>query len=270
MMMDSVKNFVQRYQLFQQDDVQQIQLKHRFALVKAFQVEPGMRVLEIGCGQGDTTVVLADAVGDTGHVVAIDIASANYGAPWTLGQAHERIAQSPLGKRISFHLQTDFLTFPVEGTFDVVVLSHCTWYFKNINVLSKYLYKMKNVTDKVCIAEWDLEFPKIEQRSHFCAVSILALYSQFVENDGNVQQIIGRTQIEELGKHGGFTKIYSQVVDASYLQDGAWEIHQANHIRPQFETAPPAIQALVNTYYDVMNGLSEHQSLNSFVAILKK
>lgn len=90
------------------DTIQRTQLTHRIELVKTFQVKKGMKVLEIGCGQGDTTVVLADAVGETGHIVAIDIASPEYGAPITLGEAAETISQSPLGQRIDFHFETDF------------------------------------------------------------------------------------------------------------------------------------------------------------------
>ena len=73
------------------DTIQRTQLTHRIELVKTFQIKKGMKVLEIGCGQGDTTVVLADAVGETGHVVAIDIASTEYGAPITLGEASKTI-----------------------------------------------------------------------------------------------------------------------------------------------------------------------------------
>lgn len=109
--------------------IQQVQLQHRLELVAAFGIQKGMRVLEIGYGQGDTTVAIADAAGESGSVVAIDIASPDYGAPLTLGQATERIKKSSLGERIDFHFEMDFDFF---------------------------------------------ESP-IPQRSHFCAVSILAL-----------------------------------------------------------------------------------------------
>lgn len=48
------------------------QLEHRINLVRYWDITPGSRVLEIGCGQGDCTLVLADAVGEEGHIDAID------------------------------------------------------------------------------------------------------------------------------------------------------------------------------------------------------
>ena len=78
------------------DAIQRTQLKHRLSLVEKFALEPGMRILEVGCGQGDTTVALADAVGEEGHVLAVDIADSDYGAPITLEEATSAIAGSLL------------------------------------------------------------------------------------------------------------------------------------------------------------------------------
>ncbi|MDQ7862686.1 hypothetical protein RCO48_21655 [Peribacillus frigoritolerans] len=44
--------FLSEYQLFEDDLIQQVQLQHRLELVAAFGIQKGMRVLEIGCGQG--------------------------------------------------------------------------------------------------------------------------------------------------------------------------------------------------------------------------
>jgi predicted methyltransferase len=55
------------------------QIEHRIHLVSYWDITPGSRVLEIGCGQGDCTIVLADAVGETGHVDAVDPGAADYG-----------------------------------------------------------------------------------------------------------------------------------------------------------------------------------------------
>jgi ubiquinone/menaquinone biosynthesis C-methylase UbiE len=44
-------------------------------------VPPGASVLEIGCGQGDMSIVLAAAAGPTGHVTALDPGALDYGTP---------------------------------------------------------------------------------------------------------------------------------------------------------------------------------------------
>jgi SAM-dependent methyltransferase len=41
-------------------------------LIRECGIEPGMRVLDVGCGAGDVSLLLAEAVGPGGHVVAID------------------------------------------------------------------------------------------------------------------------------------------------------------------------------------------------------
>ena len=47
------------------------QMDHRLQLLNFWDIMPGSRVLELGCGQGDCTVPLADAVGENGHVDAV-------------------------------------------------------------------------------------------------------------------------------------------------------------------------------------------------------
>jgi SAM-dependent methyltransferase len=41
-------------------------------LIRECGIGPGMRVLDIGCGAGDVSMLLAEAVGDTGSIVAFD------------------------------------------------------------------------------------------------------------------------------------------------------------------------------------------------------
>src|SRR5258708_7601290 len=41
-------------------------------LIRQCGIEAGMSVLDIGCGTGDVSMLLAEAVGDTGRVVAFD------------------------------------------------------------------------------------------------------------------------------------------------------------------------------------------------------
>lgn len=56
------------------------QTEHRIDLVRRWNIQQGDHILELGCGQGDTTAVLAAAVGETGHITAVDPASLDYGA----------------------------------------------------------------------------------------------------------------------------------------------------------------------------------------------
>ena len=45
-------------------------------LLTAAEIQPGMHVLEPGCGTGRLTTILADAVGPSGQVLALDISAA--------------------------------------------------------------------------------------------------------------------------------------------------------------------------------------------------
>jgi ubiquinone/menaquinone biosynthesis C-methylase UbiE len=262
--------FLSTYKLFQDDLIQQVQLQHRMNLVKAFGIKRGMRVLEIGCGQGDTTVALADTVGESGLVVAIDIASPEYGAPLTLGQATDRIKKSRLGDRINFHFEMDFNEFEAAEPFDVAVLSHCSWYFKNPDDLLHYFKNIRKLAKHICFAEWDLDFTSMKQRTHFCAASILALYSNYVNNDGNIQNLFHKSQIQQLLEEAGFSIEKVDTVNAQYLQDGQWEKSYANSLRPEFVNVPTMIQALISSYYELMNASNEEESsMNSFIILAK-
>jgi hypothetical protein len=60
-------------------DVQQSQTIHRLVLLQHWNIPTGSNILELGCGQGDCTTVLAHAVGERGRVVAVDPAELDYG-----------------------------------------------------------------------------------------------------------------------------------------------------------------------------------------------
>jgi ubiquinone/menaquinone biosynthesis C-methylase UbiE len=59
--------------------IQHSQTLHRLALIQHWNIPTGSNVLELGCGQGDCTTVLANSVGEQGSVVAVDPAELNYG-----------------------------------------------------------------------------------------------------------------------------------------------------------------------------------------------
>lgn len=55
------------------------QIQHRIDILNKWNFPLGSKILEIGCGQGDCTLVTAYMVGDQGHVTAIDPAPVDYG-----------------------------------------------------------------------------------------------------------------------------------------------------------------------------------------------
>lgn len=60
--------------------IQKAQTIHRLELLQHWNIYTGSKILELGCGQGDCTAVLASAVGEEGRVVAVDPADLDYGA----------------------------------------------------------------------------------------------------------------------------------------------------------------------------------------------
>jgi predicted methyltransferase len=60
-------------------NVQHSQTKHRLLLLQHWNVPTDSNILELGCGQGDCTTVLAHAVGEKGRIVAVDPAELDYG-----------------------------------------------------------------------------------------------------------------------------------------------------------------------------------------------
>jgi SAM-dependent methyltransferase len=56
------------------------------AALRAAALAPGLRVLDVGCGCGDTTLAAARAVGPSGHVTGVDV------SPQMLARARERAA----------------------------------------------------------------------------------------------------------------------------------------------------------------------------------
>lgn len=267
-MQAKVEAFCEKYRLFNEDEIQKVQLRHRFQLAQSFGIEEGMTVLEIGCGQGDMTVVLADKVGPSGHVTAIDIASKDYGAPLTLDQSHQKIKQTTLGERITFHLETDFLTFEGLPHYDCIVFAHSSWYFHSPERLAEYLKKIRTKTSMLFFAEWDLAFTEVSQRGHFCAATLLALHSTITENDGNIQHLFSRDTIHQMLEDAGFSIVREETVHSRYLQDGQWEIGYAKTLQDAFLKSSTQLHTLATSLIDAMKQ-SGTDSLDTFVLIGK-
>ncbi|POS68534.1 hypothetical protein DHEL01_v213072 [Diaporthe helianthi] len=223
--------------------IEEAQAAHRINILNSWGpdvIKPGSKVLEIGCGQGNCTAVLAEAVGPTGHIHAYDPAPLDYGAPFTLGEAHHHIMKSEVGDRITFISQRPWET---EGTsqpeqaletshlqqWDVIVLAHCVWYFKGRDELSNILKHLKSrVTPggRVCIAEYALHATEQAAWPHVLAAlaqgTLQALRSE--GNSDNIQVPLSPRQIKALAHDQGWNlERETTLVPEEGLLDGSWE-----------------------------------------------
>ncbi|MBD0673149.1 class I SAM-dependent methyltransferase [Streptomyces sp. CBMA156] len=209
--------------------IQQAQTRYRAALVSGWDIPAGASVLEVGCGQGDTTAVLAEAVGPRGRVVAVDIADPSYGAPVTLGQSAKRLKATPLGSRIDFRFGLDVLdeaaiTFP-DGGCDHVVLAHCSWYFGSLDQLAATLVRVRRWARNLCFAEWDIEPRSAEQLPHLLAILIQGqIEAAGSRGEGNVRTPFSRESLLRTLSATGWNPAPAQAVDTTALQDGDWEV----------------------------------------------
>ena len=94
------------------EEAQQAKMRH---ITAKLLVEPGQRVLDIGCGWGGLSRYLAEVAG-AGHVTGITL------SPEQLGGARERAARLPRGERLEYRLE-DYRDIGTakEGPFDRIV-----------------------------------------------------------------------------------------------------------------------------------------------------
>ncbi|WP_391207022.1 class I SAM-dependent methyltransferase [Psychrobacillus sp. L4] len=251
--------------------IQSLQTEHRLKLVNFWDIKVGSKVLEIGCGQGDTTAVLAYIVGDEGFVYGIDIASPNYGSPVTLGDSINFLKNSSIGNRIKVDFEVNILSSKVsfpENAFDYIVLSHCSWYLKSPKELHDILKKIKKWGNTLCFAEWDTRVQTNEQLPHFLSVLIQAQYECFKESSlSNVRTLFTPKDIQSIAESAGWQIEAEKTTDSSQLQDGKWEIENtlasyeevlqaANHL-------PHKFQALIQSEIYLLEAASSQGNVKS-------
>lgn len=256
------------------------QIRFRAQLVEGWGVTEGMRVLEIGCGQGDTTVVLADRVGERGKVTAIDFADPSSGAPVTLGDSARALAEGPLGDRIEFRFGFDPLdpsnNFEPDS-FDLVTLAHCTWYFDSLERLAETLATIRPWAPRLCLSEWDLVPRSLDQLGHFLAAIIQGQISaQSAKSESNIRTLLSADTVISLLGRAGWQVNSHETIDTSNLRDGHWEISAclADSIsEARMVGVPTKEMDFLNAQLDVLRRLAEAgncQSLHSFSIVMDR
>lgn len=242
-----------------QEDIQLTQSAYRRRIVDTWQIAPGSRTLELGCGQGDMTAVLAEAVGPEGHVLAVDIADPSYGAPLTLAEATGALKESDLGARIEFRFNCDILSPDISfepDSFDCVVMAHSPWYFASLSQLAQTLGKVRPWARKLCFAEWDMAAQTHAQMAHMLAVLIQGQVEAFkASSEANVRTPFTRGVIMRLLAESGWMVTSESSVDSSSLQDGDWEISAclALHLDPAL---PAKFLALIESEIEMLREIA--------------
>jgi len=244
------------------------QRAYRERVVATWPLEPGAAVLEVGCGQGDMTAVLAEAVGPDGRIVAVDSAPQSYGSPMTLGEATDLIKASTAGSRVEFRFDFDILTEQLEEEFDFAVLAHASWYFASRDQLSTTLRHLRRVSKRLCFAEWDLVPPTLAQVPHMLAAMIQGeAHALSAGTEANVRTPLSRSQAVGLIVESGWRIVAETTVDSSSLEDADWEIAMCTSA-VAYEGTP--IADLVGAQIGVLNRLALEQgnpSLNSYSVV---
>jgi SAM-dependent methyltransferase len=242
---------------------QLIQTRFRLDLVDGWDLPPGARVLEVGCGQGDMTAVLADAVGAGGRVLGVDNASPGYGAPVTLGQSAAYLSATPLGERIEFRFEFDVLNpaslFP-DGAFDDVVLSQCSWYFAGLGQLRQTLARVRPWARRLCFAEWDLAASDLGQLPHLLAVLIQGQFEAGgSRGDGNVRTPFSRQALLAILAETGWQVDGQRTVDTASLKDADWEVGNCLRLladENRLGKLPPALADLAASQGDLLRQIA--------------
>ncbi|KAJ7097086.1 SAM-dependent methyltransferase-like protein [Mycena belliarum] len=261
------------------------QAQYRLDLVAHWPLRAGARVLELGCGQGDTTLALAAAVGPAGHVDAVDPGPLDYGAPTTLGQAHAVVSAGPLGARIAW-VQADplaFLAAHPEDRWDAAVLAHSLWYFASPALIRATLAALAPRVTHVCVAEWSLE------GGAGAAPHVLAVLAQgalegrkpAAESEANVRTVVGPARIKALAGEAGLElRREARVVPGKGVHDGQWEVLHAvreefgaeveRFVRDERERAGVyAIQDAVKASVERVGGVRNVETMDGWVAVFE-
>lgn len=214
--------------------IQHAQTLHRLVLLQHWDIPAGSKVLELGCGQGDCTTVLASAVSEQGSVVAVDPAALDYGSPYTLGQAQGHISRGPLGGRITWVQQPplDYLSsLPSSESkaFDATLLAHCLWYFASPSLILSTFRALRQHSKRLLLAEWSLVATHPSAQPHVLAALTQVALECRKPNGGdsksNVRTVVGPKQLAELARAAGWQlERETRVQCGEGLLDGQWEV----------------------------------------------
>jgi ubiquinone/menaquinone biosynthesis C-methylase UbiE len=119
------------------DTVQELLTDFKRLTYERMRVQPGQKVLDVGCGPGTDTIPLAAWVGTSGQVIGID-----HDADM-IAEAERRAQEAEVGARV-IHKQVDAIALPFES--DQFDACRCERLFEHLHDPAKALSEMARVT----------------------------------------------------------------------------------------------------------------------------
>lgn len=161
--------------------------KHRISIVNAWNIplsnpSSPLKIVDIGCGQGESSVTLAVLLGSASTITGIDTARPDYGGPYTVSETHAHISASSLGKQISFQRKDAASFFATRPPVDAVTLCHSLWYFPSPESVAALFTTLAQVrVPRVYLAEYAFagSLPDGQQEPHILAARAQALFHSY-------------------------------------------------------------------------------------------
>lgn len=119
---------------------------HSDAIFPTLEVNAGERILDVGCGFGDTACMLAERVGPTGEVVGIDCCDA------FMADGRKEAAEKGLGN-VTF-VEGDVEIYPFEADFDMVFSRFGTMFFSNPVAAMKNMRRALKPGGRMTLIVW--------------------------------------------------------------------------------------------------------------------
>ena len=127
-------------------------LQHPKKILRPY-LKEGMTVLDVGCGPGFFTIDMAEMIGESGKVIAVDLQKG------MLDKVEAKIKGTELEKRIELH-QCQEDKIGVSQTVDFVLLFYMVHEVPSQEALFSELYEMMNQGGQIFIAEPPFHVPK--------------------------------------------------------------------------------------------------------------